>query len=83
MKQYAMKAYEGVDVQIHILDLGISWRWLVSYTLLPLYPVERTAGTYWIEGWMDPRAGLDYVQNGKFLILPGFELRPLGRPVCS
>jgi hypothetical protein len=29
---------------------------------------------------VDPRAGLDDVEERKFLTLPGLELRPLGRP---
>jgi hypothetical protein len=32
---------------------------------------------------VDPRAGLDDVENRKFLTLPGLELLPLGRPVRS
>jgi hypothetical protein len=32
---------------------------------------------------VDPRAGLDDVEKGKFLILPGLELRSLGHPACS
>jgi hypothetical protein len=32
---------------------------------------------------VDPRAGLEDVEKGTFLILPGFELRPLGRPARS
>jgi hypothetical protein len=32
---------------------------------------------------VDPRAGLDDVENRKFLTLPGLELRPLGRPARS
>jgi hypothetical protein len=42
----------------HFLDLGISWRWVVSFTPLPLYPWERAPGTHFIGGWVDPRAGL-------------------------
>jgi hypothetical protein len=45
---------------------------------LPLW--ERALGTYWIGGWVNPRACLDDVEKRKFLTLPGFELRPLGRP---
>jgi hypothetical protein len=30
-----------------------------------------------------PRAGLDDVENRKFLTLPGLELRPLGHPARS
>jgi hypothetical protein len=42
-------------------------------------PGEKT-GTHWIEGWVGPRAGLDNVEQRQFLLLPGLELRPLGRP---
>jgi hypothetical protein len=41
----------------------------------PLYRLNRRLG--------DPRAGLDDVENWKFLILLGIELRPLGRPARS
>jgi hypothetical protein len=64
----------------HFPDLDTSWRWVVSFTLLPLYPRERAHGTHCIGGWVDVRAGLDDVENRKFLTLPGLELRPLGRP---
>jgi hypothetical protein len=37
-------------------------------------PVERAPGTHWIKGWVNPRAGLDDVENKKFLTLPGLEL---------
>jgi hypothetical protein len=43
-------------------------------------PGERAPGIHWIGGWVDPRAGLDDVEKGKFLVLPGLEHRPLGRP---
>jgi hypothetical protein len=32
---------------------------------------------------VDPRAGLDDVEKRKFLTLPGFELRSLGRPASN
>jgi hypothetical protein len=51
---------------------------LLAPAALP--PRERASSTHWIEGWVDPRAGLDNMQKWKFLILLGFELRPLGRP---
>jgi hypothetical protein len=44
---------------------------------------ERAPGTYWIGGWVNPRAGLDDVEKRKFIALPGLELRPLGRPARS
>jgi hypothetical protein len=79
-----MKVYGGVDVYIHIfftsaLDGG---EWSASrpgrFT-----PGERTPGTHWIGGWVDPRAGLDDMEKRKFLTLPGLELLPLGRPSRS
>jgi hypothetical protein len=64
----------------HYLDLGTSWRRVVSFTLLPLYSRERAPGTYGIGGWVGPTAGLDDLEKRKFLTLPGLELRPLGHP---
>jgi hypothetical protein len=63
-----MKAYGGVDVLIHIF---LTWalaggEWSAS-----------CPGTHWIEGWVDPRAGLDDVEKRKFLTLPGLKLDPL------
>jgi hypothetical protein len=37
-------------------------------------PWERAPGTHCIGGWVGPRAGLDAVENRKFLTLPGLEL---------
>jgi hypothetical protein len=65
------------------LDLGTSWRWVVSFTPRPLYPRERAPGTHWIRGWVNPRAGLDHMEKCKFFTPPGFELQPLGRPARS
>jgi hypothetical protein len=33
-----MKIYGGVDVEPHLPDLGTGWRWVASFTPLPLYP---------------------------------------------
>jgi hypothetical protein len=63
----------------HFLDLGTSWRWVVSFTPRPLYLRERAPGTHWIGGWVDLRAGLGDVENRKFLTLPGLELRSFCR----
>jgi hypothetical protein len=67
----------------HSLDLGTSWRWVISFTPLLLYPRGKSPGTHWIGGCVDPRVGLDAVEKRRFLILPGPELRPLGRPARS
>jgi hypothetical protein len=42
-------------------------------------PGERALGTNCIGGWVDPRAGLDDLEERKFLILSGLELRSLSR----
>jgi hypothetical protein len=44
---------------------------------------ERAPGTHCIGDWVGPRAGLDTVENRKFLALPGLQLRPLGCPARS
>jgi hypothetical protein len=79
-----MKAYGGMDVQIHIfLTLAlVGGEWSNS---CPCHftPGERTPSTLSIGGWVGPRAGLDDVEKGKFLTLQGLELRPLGRPAHS
>jgi hypothetical protein len=46
-------------------------------------PGKKATGTYWVRGWVGPRAGLDEVKKRKFLTLPGLELRHLGRPALS
>jgi len=37
-----MEAYSGVEVDPCILDLGTRWRWVVSFTIWPLYPQGRS-----------------------------------------
>jgi hypothetical protein len=39
-----------------------------------LPPGEKAPCTYWIGGWVGPRAGLDDAEKRKFLTLPGLEL---------
>jgi hypothetical protein len=80
-----MKMYGGAHVyEIHIFLtsalVGGEWP---ALRLSRFIPGERASDTLWIEGWADLRAGLDDVEKKKFLILPGFELRPLGCPVRS
>jgi hypothetical protein len=61
----------------YFLDLGTSWSGeLDAPAALP--PVLISIG-----GWVDPRADLDEMKKRQFFILPGLELRPLGRPARS
>jgi hypothetical protein len=41
-------------------------------------PKERTPRTHWIGSWVGLRVGLDVVERGIFLTLPGLKLQPLG-----
>jgi hypothetical protein len=79
-----MKAYEGVDVQIHnFLTLAlVAGEWSAS-RLGRFTPEERALDTHWIGGWVGPRAGLDDMEKRKFLTLPQLKLQPLGRPARS
>jgi hypothetical protein len=54
-----MKAY-GVSGQLHASDA--------------LPQGKEFPGSHWIGGWVCPTAGLDDVENRKFLTLPGREL---------
>jgi hypothetical protein len=74
-----MKAYAGVDVQIHIFSTStlVGGEWSTSR------PGRFTPGTRWIGGWVNPRAGLDDVDSRKFLTLPGLEPRTLSLPARS
>jgi hypothetical protein len=79
-----MKTYRGVDIYTHVfftsaLDGG-EW----SASRLDRFTLGESApGTHWIEGWVNPRAGLDDVEERKFLSLPGLELRPIRRRARS
>jgi hypothetical protein len=75
-----MKMYGGVDVQIHLFltSVLVGDEWSASHPGR-FTPVERAPGTYWIEGWVGPKTGLDDVHR-QILSLPGLELPPLRRP---
>jgi hypothetical protein len=67
-----MKAYGGVNVSIHIFLTSAlaGGDWSVSrpgrFT-----PKETPPRTHWIRGWAGSRAGVDDMEERKFLILPG------------
>jgi hypothetical protein len=65
------------------LDLGTSWRWVVSFTPQLLTSRERGYCTHWIEGWVGHGAALDDMQKWKFFTLPRFQLPPLGHVARS
>jgi hypothetical protein len=67
----------------YFLDLGTSWRWVVSFKLRPLcsrrksprYPLDRRLG--------GPQSRSGRRGEEKILTLPGLELRTLSRPARS
>jgi hypothetical protein len=75
-----MKAYGGLDVEIHIFlsSALVGGEWSPSHPGR-FTPEERASDIHWIRRWVGPRAGLDDVKKRKFLTLPILELRPLGR----
>jgi hypothetical protein len=79
-----MKTYWGSGCTVpRTLHLGTSWRWVVSFTPLPLYRRVRVPRYHWIGGWVGPGTGLEDVEMRKILLLTGLELRPLDRSACS
>jgi hypothetical protein len=60
----------------------VGGKWPVS-RFCRFNPRERTPGTHWMGGGVDPIAGLDDMDNLKLFTLPGLELRLLYRPAHS
>jgi hypothetical protein len=74
----------GVDLYIHIfLTSALAGGEWSGSSPSRFTSGERVLGTHWIGGWVDPRAGVDDVEERKFLTLAGLELRPLCRPTRS
>jgi hypothetical protein len=63
-----MKAYGGVDVEIHIFLTSAlaAGEWSASGPCR-FTSEERAPGTHWIGGWVGPGAGVDEVEKRKFL----------------
>jgi hypothetical protein len=76
-----MKTYGGVDVSVHVFLAStlVGGEWSASRPFR-FTPGETIPDAHWIGGWVDPRAGLDDIEERKFFTLLGFELRPLCRP---
>jgi hypothetical protein len=72
-----MKTCGGVGVEIYVLfTSALDGEWSASC------PGRLAPGTHCTRGWVSNRTGV-YDVKRKFFILPGLELRPLGRPACS
>ena len=73
------RAYRGSgSTAPHIVNLGIAWRSVVSFTLRPLFGREGTTAAIQIRGRMGTIAGPDALEKRKSLVPTG--IRALG---CS
>jgi hypothetical protein len=81
-----MKTYRGEDVQINVFFTSALFGGKLSVSRFghstPQENSPRT-DTDWIRGLVGPIAYPDAMENGKFSILPGLELQPLGRPTYN
>jgi hypothetical protein len=66
----------------HFLDLGTSWRRVVSIKLQPLYH-RRKSPQYPMHRRLAWTPEQVWTRLRNFLTPPGLELRPIGRPVSS
>jgi hypothetical protein len=80
-----MKAYEGVDVETHVFFAPalLAGEWSASRPGRFILG-KRAPRTHLIGAWMCPRAGLDVLEQRKFLTLPRlvFDLSVV-QPVAS
>jgi hypothetical protein len=61
--------WDSWSVASLILDLGTTWKWLVSFTLLPLYTGRNGSSYPSGIGWVDTSAGLDVSEQGRICFL--------------
>jgi len=74
-----MKTYwESGDTAPYILDLDITWMWVVSLTLRALYTWGKSLRHPLDRGWVGPRADLDAAAkwNSPIIAPLGNEPRP-------
>jgi hypothetical protein len=70
----------GTEIKAHGHLLEVSGQF---HAPAALPSKKEPPGIHWTGGWVDPRGGLDDSEKGKFLTLPGLELRYLCRPTRS
>jgi len=68
----ALKAYGGMYVWFHaLLTLPFRQGWLVSFTSLLLYPIERSSNKHSVRVWMGCWASLDALEGKTFHAFAG------------
>ena len=63
LPQHAMKAHVVQTYRLPIFNLSTRWRWVISFTFRPLYPLTINPGTHWIRGWVGPRASVKALEK--------------------
>jgi hypothetical protein len=72
------------EIDLRILHLGTSWRWVVSLTSRPLYSSGTPPPPYPVgRGLGGPQSRYGRYGEVKILDPTGLELWPLGHPACS
>jgi hypothetical protein len=56
-----------------ILVLGTEWRWVASFTPLPLYGRETVPRNHGTRDWVVPRTHLDVTEKRQIIFLPGIK----------
>jgi hypothetical protein len=81
IKHNPTKTYGGIDVYVQgfLTSALVEGKRSASRPYC-FTPGERAPDTHWIGDWVDPRAGLEYMDKWEVFILPGFDLNPLCRP---
>jgi hypothetical protein len=66
-KHHAMKMWERAEVHFHNSQPR---HYMISFTLLPLYPWGHNPGNAFLRGWVGPRTCVGIVGKGKGKIVP-------------
>jgi hypothetical protein len=73
--------WKELKYRCNILDLGMRWRWVVSFTL-DFTPREGAPGSHWMGGWVSPRNSLECCGEEKNLAVTGIEAQPSSPRAC-
>jgi hypothetical protein len=72
-----MKTWDSWCIDPYFLDLGISWRWVVSFTPWPLYPQGKSPSYLLGRKLGGPQNWSGWCGEEKFMTLPGLQPWPL------
>jgi hypothetical protein len=78
-----MGTWKETDLQIHIFLISALVGWRSALRLSRLSSRERAPGTHCIGGLVGPRAGLNNMEDRKFVSLLRLEFLPFSRPATA